>query len=499
MNPPPAPAWSLSLASRLVLWAWRMAGRVLLPLYLVGYLIHALRRPATRQLRLARLRDLCGQTSTLASATKASRREVKTQEVKKHEVKTLWVHAVSAGELAAGIRLIEKLLRLCEKRNRAEKNRAEKNREEKNKTEKNVPENTPQTPWRVLVTTTTLSSARYAERFLPAGVAHRFLPLDVPRPVARFLKDEQVRLGILIESEIWPTLAHQCLQKNIPLIVASTRLSPRSYARAKRYPALARILYSLPRLFLARHPQEVQGLQNLGAREVQVAGELKDAALPPAVAPDALAKLQAQLKDAPCWVAVSAHRDETEAVLATHKGLLEAGLGEVVTLLCPRRPLDKTLEKIVSLLEANRAHHGIAFARRSLNQDLPIGGGIYLCDSFGEVGLWCSLASVAFVGGSLVNHGGHNPREPAWFSCGLFMGQYFHNQSRAVEALVQAGGLEVVKDTQELIHGIARQLKEGAENQAGKRAYALVAQEGETALNQTLKALQPFLDGLDRE
>ena len=60
-----------------------MAGRVLLPLYLVGYLIHALRRPATRQLRLARLRDLCGQTSTLASATKASRREVKTQEVKK--------------------------------------------------------------------------------------------------------------------------------------------------------------------------------------------------------------------------------------------------------------------------------------------------------------------------------------------------------------------------------------------------------------------------------
>ena len=484
MNPSVAPLLSgnftPSRASRWVLGVWRGVAGVVLPFYVVAYHLHAWRQTETRTARKARLKDLLGYGTTL----KKSESDTTTA-----QTITLWVHAVSAGELTAGLRLIERLVAFAEEKN------------------------TPAAPWRVLVTTTTLSSARTAERFLPQGADHRFLPLDAPRPVARFLHREQVRLGILIESEIWPTLAHRCLHKQIPVLVASARLSPRSFARAQRHPFLARSLYSLPTLFLARHPQEVQVLENLGARKVQVAGELKDSARPPPVAQEVLEKFQAQLRGLPCWLAVSTHRDETEAVIATHKGLVEAGLTDVITLLCPRRPFDKTLERILFLLEAS----GVPFTRRSLNQDLPTGGGIYLCDSFGEVGLWCSLAAVAFVGGSLVDHGGHNPREPAWFSCALFMGPHFHNQRRAVEALRTAGGLEVVETPQQLTQGVAKALKESTEKEitekeitetqgtetrsaktlAGTRAYSLVAQQGETALNQTFAAIKPFLDALE--
>ena len=460
---PPPTAYTPALANRLVLAAWRVGARVLLPLYVVAYHLHARVRPETREQRLARLGDLLGKNSTLYKKQDKTREKTKAP-----ETITLWVHAVSAGELTAGIRLIAELVQLAEENSQATR------------------------PWRVLVTGTTLSSARTAERFLPAGADHRFLPLDAPKPVARFLDREQVRLGVLIESEVWPTLAHACLTKKIPLVVASARLSPRSFARAKRHPFLARSLYSLPSLFLARHEEEVEALQNLGGRQVKVGGELKDSALPPAVNQDEVARFKTQLGDAPCWVAVSAHRDEIESLIATHKGLVESGLTNVITLLCPRRPLDKTLERILSLLEAS----GVAFARRSLGAELPKGGGIYLCDSFGEVGLWCSLASAAFVGGSLIDHGGHNPREPAWFSCALFMGPFFYNQKRAVSALQEAGGLVVVKNTEALVQGLGAVLGEGTENQAGKKAQALVARQGDTALQQTLLGLRPFLESL---
>ena len=437
-------------SARLFLLGWRIAGRLLLPFYLGAYIVHALCQTETRTARLARLSDLLARNAHATTNTK-----------------TLWVHAVSVGELVSGLTLI-----------------------------KHLQERVAKDPhWCLLVTTTTLSSARYAKRFLPQGVAHRFLPLDTPATAARFLRQEQIRLGILMESEIWPTLSYACKRRRIPLLVASTRLSPRSYRRAQRHPRFARALYGLPTLFLARHAQEVEKLKAIGARRVVVAGELKDAAPPPSVDSREFARFKDALQDAPCWAAISTHKDETRVILETHKRLVRQ-YGTVITLLCPRRPLDRTLAEILQHLKES----GIPFTRRSLGEMPPQAGGIYLGDTFGEVGLWCSLAQAAFVGGSLVPHGGHNPREPAWFSCALFMGPHHHNQQRAVDAFCAAGALTLVDGADTLATGVGQVFAErtsggerGAES-AGGRAYTLVAAQGADALEKTIDALEPFLE-----
>lgn len=293
-----------------------------------------------------------------------------------------------------------------------------------------------------LLTTGTVTSARLLEARLPelglAGrVLHRFVPLDVPAWAARFLDHWRPDAAAFVESELWPNLLAACARRGIPTMLLNARLSPRSHARWRRVPGLARaLLHSFARIE-ARSDDDAERLRALGARAVAVPGDLKFAAPPlPADAAE-LARLGARLTGRPVWLAGSTHPGEDEAVLAAHAALAPRHPG-LLTIVVPRHP--ERGARIAALA------NGFPTARRAAAAAPPDAAGVYIADTLGELGLWYRLAGIAFVGGSLVPHGGQNPLEAGRLGCAIAAGPHMGNFAAAVAALEQAGAIGRVAD-----------------------------------------------------
>ena len=329
--------------------------------------------------------------------------------------KLLWVHAASVGET---ISLLPVLAALAEK----------------------APALT------VLLTTGTVTSARLLATRLPelglAGrVLHRFSPLDVPAWAARFLDHWRPDAAAMVESELWPNLLAACARRQIPTMLVNARLSPRSHARWRRAPGLARELLEQFACIEARSEEDAERLRSLRARDVVVPGDLKFAAPPlPADAAE-LQRLRQQLNGRPVWLAGSTHPGEDEAALAAHRALAPLHPG-LLTIIVPRHP--ERGPGIAALA------NGVSPGRRAAGAALPDAAGIYIADTLGELGLWYRLAPIAFIGGSLVPHGGQNLLEAGRLGCAIAAGPHMGNFAAAVAALEQAGAIRRVADAASL-------------------------------------------------
>lgn len=338
----------------------------------------------------------------------------------------------------------------------------------------------------VLVTSGTVTSAKLLAARLPAGVIHQYLPLDVPRYMRRFLDYWRPALGLICESEIWPNLVIEARKREIPLVLVNARMSERSFKRWYRLPQTSRYLLSSFNSCLAQSQGDGERLAQLGAPRVSIAGNLKfDVPAPPADA-NTLAILDGLTAGRPIWIAASTHPGEEELVLSAHLGI-KPHLPKLLTIIAPRHP--QRGAEIEDLARAN----SVATARRGAGELPEQEVELYIADTVGELGLLYRMAQVAYLGGSLVPTGGHNPIEPAKLGCALLHGPYVHNFTDVFAAFDQGEGSRQVDDAQALAGAVHRWLSDPAAARRAARAAGQTATQLGGALNRTLQAIEPLL------
>jgi len=315
----------------------------------------------------------------------------------------IWVHAVSVGEVLAASRLIEEL-----------QVRA--------------------TGFRIVVSTTTRTGQTLArERFGADRVF--YFPLDFAWSVRAYLKVLRPKMLVLLETEFWPRLLVECRRAGTPVVVVNARISDRSWPRYKRLRFLwKRVLGNLS-LVLAQSELDVERLRVLGAANVSFGGNLKYDVRAVKAAAVTLALREHMSQGAKVLVCGSTLEGEEQM-------LLDAMPPDVVAVIAPRHP--ERFEVVAQLLR----QRGVTWVRRSdwIEAEMAIlPGTVVLLDSIGELASVYSLATVAFVGGSLVAAGGHNPLEPAQFGIPIVMGPYYENFRGIVEALKGQGGIRIVE------------------------------------------------------
>lgn len=320
------------------------------------------------------------------------------------EGRLLWLHAASVGEMLSLLPLLEALGEAAPR-------------------------------LRFLVTTGTRTSADLLARRLPPALAprvtHRFVPLDVPRWVARFLDGWRPDAAVFAESELWPNLIAATAARGMPLALVNARMSDRSLRWWRRAPGLAREVLAPFALVLAQTEADAARFRALGA-PARCLGNLKYAAPPLPADVAELERLRRLLGTRPAWVAASTHPGEEAAVLQAHRRLAAAHPG-LLTVIVPRHP--ERGPEVAALAE------GLAVARRAAGEDPGALTEVLVADTLGELGLFYRLAACTFVGGSLVEHGGQNPLEPARLGCPVLLGPHVWNFAEIVDRLAAAGGL----------------------------------------------------------
>lgn len=341
----------------------------------------------------------------------------------------------------------------------------------------------------VLFTTGTVTAAALlAQRLGPdqrARVLHRFVPLDVPGWVGRFLDHWRPDAAAFLESELWPNLLAACHARHIKLMLVNARLSPRSFARWRRLPGFAGDLLGGFDRVQARSEADAERLRMLGATRVEAPGDLKFAAPPLPVEAAERDRLRALLAGRPVWLAASTHPGEEALVFAAHRQIAAQHPG-LLTILAPRHP------ERGAAIAAEAAP--LPVTRRALGDAPPPSQGVWLVDTLGELGLWYRLAPIAFVGRSLVPPGGgQNPLEPARLGCAIAVGPHTGNFPEHVALLREAGALVEVADAAALAGFVTAMLADPARrHDMGCRAAAIVQRHGDLA-ERTAAALLDLL------
>jgi 3-deoxy-D-manno-octulosonic-acid transferase len=268
-------------------------------------------------------------------------------------------------------------------------------------------------------------------------------------------------------------------------------MSTRSYARWRRMRGLARPLFGQFKFVLAQNDRLARRFGELGAIETRGIGNLKVDAPPPPVDATRLEALRRAIADRPCWVAASTHPGEETMVAAAHR-IVAARLANVLTIVVPRHPARGA--QIAEEIAAT----GLKIALHSKNEELEPDTDVYIADTLGELGTFYRLAPVAFVGGSLVTHGGQNPIEAVRHQAAVVTGPHTGNFADAFSALQKASGARLVNDASELGETVTGLLldaqRRAAQIQAAERALAGMSGALERTIDALLALLPPPKD-----
>jgi 3-deoxy-D-manno-octulosonic-acid transferase len=338
----------------------------------------------------------------------------------------------------------------------------------------------------VLVTSGTVTSAEVAKRRLPKGAIHQYVPLDLPAYVKRFLDHWKPDIGVFAESELWPNLIHAAHGGGAHLIIVNARMSERSFRRWGKFPGFITSMLSRFELALAQTEADALRLRQLGAPRVHAIGNIKYDVTPPPADPEKLAIIAAAVKGRPVFVAASTHAGEEEQVAEAHR-IAKASVPALLTILIPRHP-DRGAEVAATVFRA-----GLSVSRRSEGVLPDATTDIYVADTIGELGLFYRQSRLAYLGGSLITHGGQNPIEPAKLGNAILHGPHVHNFTEVFAALAAAGGALEIEDAAGLAAAIVRLIKDRAVNTRMAEAARAKVLEMSGANQRTIDALEPFL------
>ena len=374
----------------------------------------------------------------------------------------VWVHAVSVGETMAATRLVAEL-------------------------EAALGEG-----WAVVVSTTTATGQALArERFGADRVF--FYPLDLGWAVRAYLKALRPRMLVLMESELWPRMLVECERAGVPVAVVNARVSDRSFARGVRVRALWQRMLRRVALFLVQSDEDARRWVAMGARAetVTVTGNLKyDVRAPKQSRVAGLIREAAG--DRPLMVAgstVEGREGEEEPLLMQYWPAVLKEFPEAVIVVAPRHP-----ERFAAAYSVMKEYGTVRATELLAGTAGPVvQGGNILLDTIGDLAAVYELASVAFVGGSLVRKGGHNPLEAARFGVPVVMGPSYENFRNVVGRMQAADGILIVQNREEFGPSVVDLLKNRERAAAiGERGRGVFnAQAGATA--RTVQALTALL------
>lgn len=370
----------------------------------------------------------------------------------------LWVHAVSVGEVGVAATLL-----------------------------RSWPAERPLT-----VTTVTPTGQAQARRLFAGRAAVGYLPFDLSFAVRRFFDAVAPKLIVLCEGDYWPLALREARRRGVPVVVVNGRMSDRAFARQRRLGSVNRLFYDPVDLFAMQTAEDRERLLALGVdpAKVVVAGNLKFDALPPSPKPELEAAVLRLAAGRPILVAGSTLEGEEEALLSS---LEEIGRGRTLLVLAPRHP--ERWDAVEKLIRGR----GFSCLRRG-SLDLHAGPAspgaapeVLLLDSLGELAALYRLGAAAFVGGTLVPKGGHNPIEPAHFGVPVVVGPSMFNFRDIAERFAKAGAWRQVAGPRQLGPALAGLLADPAAAAAlGGRARALLEQNRGAAAR-TLASIDPYL------
>ncbi|WP_402719430.1 lipid IV(A) 3-deoxy-D-manno-octulosonic acid transferase [Janthinobacterium rivuli] len=373
---------------------------------------------------------------------------------------TIWLHAVSVGETRAAEPLIDALL----------------------------------AAWpacRIVLTHMTPTGRATGKSLFAkhgARLVQSYLPYDTGAMPARFIRHFAPRICILMETEVWPNLIHQCNRYKVPVVLANARLSQRSLGKAQR---LGRLIADAARgitLVAAQTQDDADRVRQLGVREVVVTGSIKFDVVVPEAALATGAALRAAIGARPVLLCASTREGEEQLILDAYaRTTLPAN---ALLLIVPRHP--QRFDEVEKLVVAQ----GLAVQRRSglaKGDTVSAGTQVLLGDSMGEMFAYYAACDCAFVGGSLLPLGGQNLIEPAALGKPVLIGPHTFNFALVTEQAIVAGGAARVADADALMAQASALLQDPAQLASmGQKALAFAAQH-RGATPRTIAAVQPLL------
>jgi 3-deoxy-D-manno-octulosonic-acid transferase len=371
---------------------------------------------------------------------------------------SIWIHAVSVGEVQAAVPLINSLAKQFSDR-------------------------------RLLVTTVTPTGAARVAALFGDSVQHCYIPFETPDAVTRFFDSVRPDIALILETEIWPNLYYECGQREIPLVLVSARISPNSMGTYRSFLPLFRETLSYGIVIAAQSEADAERFRLLGAAPERtiVTGNIKfDIELPKDLIERGDAFRLDNFENRPVWVAASTHDREEQQVLHAHE-LVRKQFPDALLVLVPRHP--ERFASVRGLLHKQ----GLNFVARTEGVPCTADTEVYLGDTMGDVPLFYAAANVAFVGGSLVPVGGHNLLEPAALGRPVITGPHlFHTQDIAGK-FEKVGASILVHDADQLGAAVTDLFTDEAKAiEIGKRGQEIV-QQNRGALAQLLKLLEPLL------
>ena len=374
----------------------------------------------------------------------------------------IWIHSVSVGETIAAAPLIKRLL----------------NRHS------GVP---------IVVTTMTPTGSERVKALFGDSVFHVYAPYDLPGAISRFLNKVRPKLLIIMETELWPNTIHYCHAGNIPIVLANARLSAKSASGYQRFSAMTQPMLSKLSNVVAQSQADADRFQNLGltADQLDISGSIKfDIALSEDL------KAQAQnLKSK--WsddgrrrivLAASAHEGEDEKILNAYQQVLDnQRSADTLLVLVPRHP--ERFDRVAQL--SNKM--GFTTQRRSKTQSPDGSTQVYIGDTMGELLLFFGCVDIAFIGGSLVNNGGHNMLEAAAWGLPIITGQSDFNFADISEKLRKNGALRKITTDDDLAESLLELIESKSLRQKMGSNAQQVMSENRGALDRLMTTLDDYL------
>lgn len=371
---------------------------------------------------------------------------------------SIWVHAVSVGEVQAAAPLVRALM-----------------------------ERMPGMP--VVITTMTPTGSDRARALFGDTVMHSFVPYDLPGAVGRFFDRLNPKLAVIMETEIWPNLYHECGRRRIPLVMANARVSEKSVKKYKLMVELFRRTLSHGIVIAAQSQQDADRFLSIGSNPARthVVGNIKFGFAPREEhAEQGRSFRNAFAKDRPVWLAASTHEGEEELVLEAHARVLSRSPRSLLVLV-PRHP--ERFDGVASMVR----QAGLNCRRRSLAETPDESTEVFLLDTLGELLMFYSASDVAFVGGSLVPIGGHNLLEPASLGVPVVVGPHNFNAQDVTDLFLSAGAMRVVEGPAGLAGQVVALFEDAAARQELAAAAFAVLEQNRGTIDRLLGLLEPML------
>lgn len=372
---------------------------------------------------------------------------------------TIWIHAVSVGEVQAAAPLVRALGRRFPGRQR-------------------------------LMTTVTPTGAARVAALFGDSVRHCYIPFETPAAVRNFFDATRPEVALIMETEIWPNLYHACGARNVPLVLVSARISPRSVKSYRKLLPLFRETLSHGIVIAAQSEADAERFRSLGARpeRTRVTGNIKfDVEIDPGLPNRGQGFRREIFGERPVWIAASTHNREEELVLEAHRQVRFA-FPDALLLLVPRHP--ERFDGVRQLLERQET----GYASRTGAAAVPPSASVFLGDTMGEVPLFYSASDVAFVGGTLVPIGGHNLLEPAALGLPVVAGPHLFNTQEIANLFNRVGALTLVRDETELARAVTRLLGNPADAKRLGEAGRQLVLDNRGALESLLELVEPLIE-----